>query len=121
MERDAKGQPLCGTEPNRLGVRPGVDVAPDPAGQVVGGTGGLSVTPDDPHRLPPHVRPVRFGGRGHLPVFQLPFTDLGIKLAYRPSRNHPKKHGYIEPRAEMSLNGYQEALALTQSAWTELI
>jgi len=61
MRADASGKPRCGSEANMLGVRPGVDIHPGAGARVVGGHGGMSVTPDDPKLLPPHVRPPRFG------------------------------------------------------------
>lgn len=103
-----------------LGVRPGVALRPDDTGRVVGGQGGLSVTPDDPMRLPPHVRPPRFGGKGKLPVFELPAGSLGGALSYRADPEHPERHGFVEPGAPMHLSEYQSALASTQSGWEEV-
>jgi hypothetical protein len=117
MRSDETGQPLCGSESNMLGVRPGVDIRPDHVGQVLSGRGGLSVTPDDPKLLPPHVRPPRFGGKGKLPVFELPTASLGALLRYRPDAERPDRHGFVEPAAPVAFSDYQAALAASQSAW----
>ena len=80
-----------------LGVRPGVDIPVDYTGLVASGQGGLSVTPDELARLPPHVRPARFGGKGKLPVFELSVRSLGERLAWRPDPDRPDRHGFVEP------------------------
>jgi hypothetical protein len=117
MREDDAGKPRCGTEANVLGVRPG-EIELDVQGLVAGGRGGLSVTPDDPQRLPPHVRPPKFlGGRGKLPVFELSIESLGAKLSYRPDPKRPTDHGFVEPGVQMQLADYNAALAATQSAW----
>ncbi len=117
MCRDEAGLPLCGSTANMLGVRPGVDIHPDETGRVLSGQGGLSVTPDDPKLLPLHVRPPRYGGKGKLPVFELPTASLGTSLRYRPDPGRPDRHGFVEPGAPMPLGEYQAALAASRSAW----
>ena len=103
-----------------LGARPGVDIHLDAASLVQGGTGGMSVTPDNPLRLPVHVRPLRLGGIGKLPVFELHAARLGERLAYRADPKAPDRHGFIEPSQPMSFDSYQAAIAQTQSSWTEM-
>ncbi len=120
MRKDETGRPLRGAESNMLGVRPGADIHPDASSGVSGGRGGLSVTPDDPRLLPPHVRPPRFGGRGKLPVFALPMDCLGTSLAYRPDPERPERHGFVEPGELMDLGEYQAALGATQPSWREV-
>lgn len=104
-----------------LGVRPGVDILPDDSGSVRGGGGGLSVTPDDPARLPPHLRPGRLGGRGKLPVFETSVNSLGSSLGYRADPGHPDRHGFIEPAYVMLLDELQLALAATAPAWKAVL
>ncbi|HEX4477781.1 MAG TPA: hypothetical protein VH142_21985 [Polyangiaceae bacterium] len=120
MRKDGTGKPLCGAEGNMLGVRPGVDITADHRGIVKRGGGGLSVTPDDLTKLPPHVRPARLGGKGKLPVFGIPAAGLRGELAYRPDPARPDRHGFIEPAGDMMLSEYQSALAATQDAWGEV-
>lgn len=120
MRKDQGGAPLCGSDSNMLGARPGVDIRADAEGRVLGGQGGLSVTPDDPKLLPPHVRPPRFGGKGKLPLFELPTSSLTAALSYRADPERPTRHGFLEPGSEMLLAEYQAALAATQSAWKEV-
>jgi hypothetical protein len=120
MRTDENRKPRCGSEPNMLGVRPNVDIRADAHGRVTGGQGGLSVTPDDPKLLPPHVRPQRFGGKGKLPVFELLIRDLGATLSFRPDPDRPERHGFVEPAKPMHLDEYQAALAASQPAWKEV-
>lgn len=84
MLRDDAGRPRCGDRANMLGARPVVDIPVQENGTVATGQGGMSVTPDDPAYLPPHVRPERLGGRGKLPVFVIAPSGLGSTLSYRP-------------------------------------
>ena len=119
MRRNSEGRPLCGTGDSMLGARVPIDVKPDPAGHVTPGKGGMSVTPDDPGRLPPHYRPIRLGGLGRLPVFQMAVSDLGGGLSYRPDAKKPDRHGFVEPASPMPLDEYQAHLAETKRAWRE--
>ena len=120
MRKDHDGKPRCGSTGNLLGVRPGIDITPDQNGLVVAGIGGLSVTPDDPARLPLHVRPPRLGGKGNLPVFEISREHLGDVVAYRADPERPSKHGFVEPTRPMPLDRYQTALAATRQSWEEL-
>jgi len=86
-----------------LGVRVPIDVRPDANGTVAPGGGGMSVTPDDPARLPPHLRPVSHGGLGVLPVFGMPVGGLGLLLSFRPDPRRPDRHGFVEPSRVMTL------------------
>jgi hypothetical protein len=62
------GYPEVGPTARTLGVRPGIDVLVDEAGQVQSGFGGVSVAPDSPAGLPAHRRPPGLGGTGKDPV-----------------------------------------------------
>jgi hypothetical protein len=124
MRKDATGRPQVGNKREELGVRPGYDI-PVNAGIVSPRTGGMSTTPDDPARLPPFLRPPRFGigGFGTLPVFVFDLTRLGSRLTYRPDPD-PKKaqqHGFVEPNQSMTIDAYQVALAATQTDWMEVL
>jgi hypothetical protein len=119
MLKDAAGRPKCGSAANHLGVRIGVDIKPDETGTVAPGMGGLSVTPDDPSRLPPHVRPARLGGCGALPVFRIQTGTLPTSLTYRPDQKHPRKHGLVEPARVEHIDAYQADLSGTGPNWDE--
>ena len=80
----------------------------------------MSVTPGDPKRLPPHLRPVWLGGRGMLPVFYLEVSRLGDDLGYRPDAKRPEHHGFIEPSRSMKLADYESLLASTAPRWKEI-
>lgn len=80
----------------------------------------MSVTPDDPARLPLHFRPISMGGAGALPVFALNLEMLGNDLSYRADPKKPSKHGFIEPAAPVHVEEYQRALARTAPAWLEV-
>jgi hypothetical protein len=117
MKREADARPRCGSSANELGVRPGIDIRPDAGGLVQPRTGGLSTTPDDPSKLPPHVRPQSLGGKGKLPVFVLEVDALGEELTSRRDPEHPRRHAFIEPAAAMALAGLQRVLCSTRDNW----
>ncbi len=80
----------------------------------------MSVTPDDPSRLPIHLRPIRLGGVGELPLYEIAIHALGVDLAYRADAKRPDKHGFVEPAATTQLETYQAALAATRLNWREV-
>ncbi len=120
MLKDVVGQPVVGTSDNMLGARVGVDIRPDGQGQVHPGKGGISVAPEDPARLPLHLRPLRLGGVCGLPLFRIEHAAVGRRLAYRPDPKKPTRHGMIEPAETMPVEAYQGALAATSPAWREV-
>ena len=120
MKKIADGKPSCGDTANTLGVRE-TDIPVDAERIVYPRTGGLSVTPDDPARLPIHVRLPRHGGRGRLPVFEIAFDALGNDLAYSPDPGRPRDHGFVEPSRAMRLTEYQTALHATRPMWMEIV
>ena len=120
MLRDGDGQPRCGSGDCMLGARLKVDVRPDAEGRVLPNGGGMSVTPDDPRRLPPHFRPVSLGGFGALPVFGLKVAKLSADLCYRADPKKPDRHGTIEPAAAMFIGVYQGRLFETRPIWEEM-
>jgi hypothetical protein len=99
-----------------LGARPGIDLLVID-GMVGPGEGGISVSPDDPRRLPSFRRPPELDGTGRDPVFAIDEQDLGPDLIYRPDPRNPDGHGFIEPVRPMPFEVYQQALIATQSAW----
>lgn len=120
MLKTTSGAPVIGTGDAMLGARVPIDIKVDPDGHVHAGRGGMSVTPNDPALLPPHFRPVSLGGFGKLPVFGFEATGLGDKLSYRPDPKRPMKHGFVEPRAVMTIAAYQFAIATTAPLWQEV-
>lgn len=117
MKKDSDGKPMCGTKANELGLRPGVDITADSDGMVHPKTGGLSTTPDDPGRLPPHVRPPSLGGRGKLPLYVLEVEGDGGGLAARRDPKHPHRHAFIEPTVSMALTALQALLCSGRDDW----
>lgn len=117
MLRNPDGSPQCGSENCRLGVRIPIDIRPDAVGFVHAGTGGMSVTPDDLVRLPPHFRPIAYGGIGKLPVFAMLTSRLGDFLSCRRDPKGPERHAFVEPAGVMPLAAYQDHLAATAPNW----
>lgn len=120
---------MPGDAANMLGVRPGIDLRPDESGQVVPGTGGLSVAPGL-RDLPPHLVPLRLRvplgitsarGKDSLVVWRSgegPFAaapiwpSLVLRLDPRSAR-----HGLVEPQTPMRLPDFQQRLAGTRDEW----
>ena len=120
MLKGPSGRPPCGSAANQLGVRPGTDIPVDPGKRVHPQTGGMSVTPDEISRLPPHVRPQRLpGGRGNLPVFELATSALSKEVVLRRDPKNTFRHAFLEPATSMLLDEPQAVLCATGSSWKE--
>jgi hypothetical protein len=117
MQAAEDGMPVVGPTARTLGARPRIDILVDPHGTVRPGTGGLSVSPDDPRNLPSHRRPPEFGGTGKDTVWTIASSELGPELIYRPDPLNPTGHGFVEPAWPMHVDQYQRALAATRGAW----
>jgi hypothetical protein len=117
---DDKNRPKVGTGNFMLGARVPIDIKPDREGMVGPGKGGMSVTPNDPAGLPPHLRPMSLsGGQSTLPVFSIAASELGENLEFQLAKKHPERHGFVEPSMVMKIDAYQDALAATVAQWVE--
>ena len=118
MRVDPDGQPCLGRSARTLGVRvagPHGDVRPDDAGRVHPGAGGMSVTVDDPARMPVIRRPYWVGnGTSEDPLFQLEKTHLTSPLGLRIDRG---AHALVEPALPLALETYETSLAETRPRW----
>ena len=118
------GRPECCATASCLGVRvdterPDVDLEDD--GTVHPRDGGLSVVPDDPGLLKPHIRPTWLGGRSTKPLWVIADDSLPPNLLYVPdSGSGPVAHGLIKPRVQMLAGDFQAALANTRPHWEEV-
>lgn len=117
---DDKNRPKIGTGNFMLGARVPIDIKPDHEGMVAAGRGGMSVTPNDPAGLPPHLRPISLsGGQSTLPVFSIAVSKLGEDLRFQPAKKHPERHGLVEPSMAMKFDAYQDALGATVAQWVQ--
>ena len=117
MRPAADGYPEVGPSNRTLGVRPGIDVPAVNAGDTVHpGTGGVSVSPDDPMNLPSFRRPPAYGGTAKDPVWVIDEIDLGPDRVYRPDPARAT-HGFLEPARPMSLTEYEQAVDRTRDRW----
>ena len=115
---DDENRPKVGVGNFMLGARVPIDIKPDASGIVHPAKGGMSVTPNDPSGLPPHLRPLDLpGGQSTLPVFFIPASKLGARLRFQPASRHPERHGFVEPAMAMKLEAYQNALGDTVTDW----
>lgn len=113
MRPDPDDHPALGHSARTLGARPGIDI-PVTAWEVRPGTGGLSVSLDDPRNLPLHRRPPGHGGTGKDPVFMLDEDDLGGGLLLRIDPDNAT-HGFVEPSTEMSMSEYEAQVRATRT------
>ena len=109
--------PGCAQDARSLGVRAPRDVKPDDDGNVHPGTGGMSVSPDDPSKLAQHRRPELLGGTGKDPVFSISSDCLGTYLFFREDLEDPR-HGFVEPMSVVELYVYRRALCDTAPTWS---
>ena len=99
--------PLIGNTADKLGVRPNVDIKVVD-GKVYPNSGGMSVNTSITN-IPPHRKPIEFGGtQKGSSMFQIDSDNLGDLLMFKPDKNGT--HGVIEPARSMTLEEYQEAL-----------
>jgi hypothetical protein len=117
MVQAEDGFPGCAPSARGLGVRSGRDIPVGVLGKVRPESGGMSVAPDDPRRLPPHRRPPSLGGWGRDPVFELSAGSLGESLSWRPESG---SHGVVEPAFVMFLDELQEVLCDSRLRWSVL-
>jgi hypothetical protein len=120
--------PMIGQTATTLGARVPGDIAPDAAGRVHPGTGGMSVSPSvadlPPHRIPRrlrHLAPDAAGKDAHFVWslgegdFVFGPVDTGLQLRPDPDNG---AHGFVEPDETMLLENYQSALHSTQPRWS---
>ncbi|MGC1549090.1 MAG: hypothetical protein WA777_11230 [Rhodanobacter sp.] len=121
MLADEYGKPLPGDEALQLGVRlqlvedDGNDIPKDESGNVHPDTGGMSVTADDPKKLPGHRRPLWLGGRskrGQLFVIERRYVPNSLSL-----RKDDEYHHLVEPMREMAFEEYVDELVSTRPHW----
>ena len=126
------GKPKVGSESKMLGVRiapnPHADIPVDEHGNVHPETGGMSVAPAW-RKLPYFLIPKRLKalrpdacGSNHVACWSLgeglfKQGDMSDKLVLRPDPEDPARHGFVEPKGEMSIDTYQDALAETREHW----
>ena len=98
-----------------LGVREDYDVHPDADGMIKPLDGGMSVSPDDPLRLPRHRRPPILGGTGKKPVWETNLAIVPDELVYRQTSDD---HGLLEPERVIRLDEFRAQLESTADRWT---
>jgi hypothetical protein len=121
MKADEDGLPMIGHKfGSTLGARVGDDVEPTPTGTVGPGCGGMSVSPDEPERLPKHRRPPQFNGTGRDPVWRISPQALDRRLQCVPDPDDPERHWLVEPVVDMPVAEYQSLIEATRSHWQRL-
>jgi hypothetical protein len=116
--------PKLGLTALTLGVRIGVDIAPDQANMVYrpnflpGEPNGLSCSPTI-QSLPWFAVPVEWGGRNKKGVlWRIETTDLGPELVAQEDSPHGKKrHISIGPSGPMTFDEYLLAIQATRTKW----
>jgi len=125
MKKGDDDQPRLGRSSTSLGVRVPTDISPNRHGNVVPGTGGMSVAPSFP-ALPALLIPKRLQhlapkARGSSSNFvwtmgEGPFQESPIadRLQLRPDSSI---HGTVEPDQPMPLQTFEDALSATRASW----
>lgn len=124
MEPGPDELPLLGNSARRLGVRVPGDIAPNAAGDVLPGTGGMSVAPGSKWNVPNHRRPrgMLRGSTGHAGdrVYSIDQAEIVKQpLNVRPHPPGSTLHAHVEPSRQMSLVAYEDALAATRPSWIQ--
>jgi hypothetical protein len=117
MKATSSGVPECGPTARTLGARIPRDIEPDQGCRVHFGTGGMSVSPDDPMYLPPHRRPPPLCGYGKDLVFGIAASRLGADLGFRRDPQDLQHHGFVEPAFVVLVDAYQRSLCATAEEW----
>lgn len=121
MKEDEDGLPVLESSARGLGIRPGIDVLAELAGELVRpGQGGVSVSPESPLNLPKHRRPPEFQGNGKDPVWTIAESDLGPDLRFRIDAAM-RSHGFLEPVRQMTLAEYEIAINATRTSWRKAL
>ena len=115
MKTDPDRLPQIGESARALGVRPHRDIPVNSRGVVAPMTGGMSITADDPMKLPPHRRPASYGGTGRDPVFEIHGDSFGGSLSLR--QDGPPGHCLVEPLFFCLFEDYQVAIHTTRPFW----
>lgn len=131
MKRNAVDNlPVVGSSStSELGVRPGIDINVDAAGDVVLDANGMSVAPGwrelDFTRIPKRLRPFVPGATGSNNTYCFttgsgPFRDGAVANGLRlilDQGQPPIKHGVIAPVQVVPLAQYQADLENTRDSW----
>ncbi len=115
MKTDPDRLPQIGESARALGVRPHRDIPVNSRGVVAPMTGGMSITADDPMKLPPHRRPARYDGTGRDPVFEIDGDYFGDSLSLR--QDGLPGHCLVEPLSFCRFEDYQAAIHTTRPFW----
>lgn len=117
-------RPALGASSKTLGVRwarsgeagKNRDIEVDANGRVHPDTGGLSVAPSimSAHEVQNKVP------ASSKPFWRIPDRELGPrKLKYRDDPIRPGKHGFVEPKQDMTIAEYEQAIRDTRDAWRQ--
>jgi hypothetical protein len=115
MKHNSDRLPQLGESAQELGVRPNRDIPVDPRGYVAPMVGGMSITADDPMKLPPHRRPASYSGTGGDPVFEIHGDSFGSTLSLR--QDGSPGHFLVETRFFCLFSDYQAAIHATRPFW----
>jgi hypothetical protein len=116
--------PALGRSHTCLGViidGPRREIEADADGYVNAGSGGMSVTPNDPRGLPVWRLPKALGGTGAYDLWCISVDALPDGLEYRPDPKNPGRHGTIAPARRMLLDQYEELLSSTRLSWQRVL
>lgn len=117
MRPEPDGYPTLGASLSTLGVRRVKDIPVLPDGTAAPGTGGMSVTPDDPDAMPFDLLPRSRGGDGRHPIFSLAVGRLPGSLTVRVDA---PDHANVEPTYACQFDRYNDDVQATRLTWIKL-
>ncbi|HTI68551.1 MAG TPA: RHS repeat-associated core domain-containing protein [Candidatus Limnocylindria bacterium] len=108
------GEVLKGTY---LGIRP-KDIPDIVDGLVKPTFQGLSVTPNNPSKLPPFA--LKKLAKGEIKVWAITEQMFDVKLGYVPDPTDPEGHGYVRPKILLPVGEYKRLIKESQMRWVSL-
>ena len=118
MRSDADRLPHIGETARELGVQPDRDMPVDGRGFVKPITGSMSITADEPLKLPAHRRPGFYDRTGRDPIVEIAVECLATRLLLR--QDGDVSHFLVEPLPRCPFGDCQATIQSICPSWLHL-